>query len=785
MQQPQQGFLLNRHSKDNGDHTEIRLWLTTPQGPARLLIEHERPLFFVEQRQQETVYKTLQQHAIPFEWRSLELTNFAQQRVAAVYFSTIQQHIRAQELLATQDIEVLEGDIRLHDRYLMERFAGGSISFIGNAVMQPGFIEYRNAKLKPCDDYLPEFKVLSLDIECAADGQLYSIGLYSDTFAQVLMIGSPEPSDTNIHWVADELALLYALESIITRLDPDIIIGWSVVSFDFRLLIKRAEHHRISFKLGRGKRPISWRDARYETNRGYVTVPGRVVIDGIDALKNATYTFDSFSLEFVSQKLLGRGKKVDDVDHRLQQITDDFRHNKPKLAAYNLEDCRLVWDIFEHTQILDFLRLRGQLTGLELDRNGGWAVALNNLYLPRLHRAGYVAPNLPKSGGLTSPGGYVMDSRPGLYKNVLVLDFKSLYPSIIRTFKIDPLGLLEGLKQPQQAIEGFSGAVFSRDKHILPGIITELWQQRDEAKKIKDQPRSQALKILMNSFYGLLGTSGCRFCDSRLTSSITLRGHAIIQQTTSWIEAQGYQVIYGDTDSIFIWLEDDYEEDQVKQIAQQLAVEINQRWNQKLVDEFQLDNQMEIEFEIHFRRFLMPTIRGSDAGTKKRYAGLSGKGENERLIFKGLETVRTDWSELAKQFQQALYEKVFKDQDPTELIRNTVDATLNGERDHQLVYRKRLRRRLDQYVKNVPPHVRAARLADYQNKKRGKSQRYQNKGWISYVITVAGPEPVEYQTSPIDYQHYIDKQIKPVAEAILPFIGLDFAELISAQTSLF
>ena len=81
--------------------------------------------------------------------------------------------------------------------------------------------------------------------------------------------------------------------------------------------------------------------------------------------------------------------------------------------------------------------------------------------------------------------------------------------------------------------------------------------------------------------------------------------------------------------------------------------------------------------------------------------------------------------------------------------------------------------------------MRAARLADYENKKRGKSQRYQNKGWISYVITVAGPEPIEYQTSPIDYQHYIDKQIKPVAEAILPFIGLDFAELTSAQTSLF
>lgn len=786
MQQAQQGFLLGCHSKDsnNHTHTEIRLWLSTSQGPARLIIEHERPLFFVEQRQQSIVSKTLQQRHIPFEWRALELNNFSHQPVAALYFPTIHHHQRAQEYLRDQAITVLEADIRLHDRYLMERFVGGSLSFIGQPSQQSGFIEYREVKLKP-SDYLPEFRVLSLDLECAAGGELYSVGLYGEDIAQVLMIGKPQPADTDIHWVTDELALLHALETAINQLDPDIIIGWSVVNFDFRLLVKRAERHRIALKLGRGQRTISWRDARHEAGRGYISVPGRVVIDGIDALKNATYNFDSFSLESVSQKLLGRGKKIEDAEHRLQQITHDFRHNKPKLAAYNLEDCRLVWDIFEHTRILDFLRLRSQLTGLELDRNGGWAVALNNLYLPRLHRAGYVAPNLPESGGLNSPGGYVMDSRPGLYKNVLVLDFKSLYPSIIRTFKIDPMGLLEGLKQPEQAIEGFYGAKFSRDKHILPELISELWQQRDEAKRQKDQARSQALKILMNSFYGLLGTTGCRFCDSRLTSSITLRGHEIFQQTAKWIEEQGYQVIYGDTDSIFIWLDGKYDTVEAEKIGRQLAADVNQRWTRQLADQLQLDNQMELQFEVHFRRFLMPTIRGSEAGTKKRYAGLSGHGKNEKLIFKGLETVRTDWSELAKQFQQALYLQIFNDQDPTELIRNTVDATLNGERDDQLIFRKRLRRPLKQYVKNVPPHVRAARLADLENQKRGKALRYQNKGWISYLITVSGPEPLEYRSSPIDYQHYIDKQIKPVAEAILPFIGLKFEDLISAQTSLF
>ena len=353
------------------------------------------------------------------------------------------------------------------------------------------------------------------------------------------MIGEPEPAEDWIEWVEDEAALLHALISAFNAWDPDIVIGWNVVNFDFKLLIKRAELHHIKLRLGRGNANALWRDSRAENEQGFVTLPGRVVIDGIDSLKSATWNFESFSLENVARELLDKGKKVDDVHNRAEAIAEDFANNKPKLAAYNLEDCVLVWEIFEHTNLLDFLLLRSHLTGLELDRFGGSVAAFTNLYLPKLHRAGYVAPNLPIGGGLASPGGYVMNSRPGLYNNVLVLDFKSLYPSIIRTFKIDPMGLIEGLLDTDIAIPGFKEAFFSRDKHFLPDIITELWRQRDEAKKAKDSARSQAIKILMNSFYGVLGSGGCRFYDTRLASSITLRGHEIMQQTARWIEAEG------------------------------------------------------------------------------------------------------------------------------------------------------------------------------------------------------------------------------------------------------
>ncbi|TLM78592.1 DNA polymerase II [Microbulbifer harenosus] len=787
-----QGFLLTRHSFDQRGSTCIHYWLATPEGPVKLVIEGERPVFMVKVADRTQVVEALA--GVPYDWQQLGFQTFGREDAAMLYFPTIDAHRRAQAQLQTRGIEVFEADFRLHDRYLMERFARGGLYFEGLAQAKDGYTEYRNVRLKGAE-VQPDFKVVSLDVECSGQGELYSIGLYGHGVEEVLMVGKPESAETTIHWVDDERALLEALEARIKCLDPDIIIGWSVVDFDFRLLLKRAGRHGLRLKLGRGGTEARWRDGR-EGSQGFVTLPGRVVLDGIDGLKSATYNFESFSLEFVARTLLGRGKDTEDVDNRLAAIEQDFRHNKPKLAAYNLEDCRLVWDIFQHTRLLDYLRLRAQLTGLELDRSGGSVAAFTNLYLPRLHRSRYVAPNLPADGGLASPGGYVMDSRPGLYDNVLVLDFKSLYPSIIRTFKIDPMGLVEGLaegsggepeegRSDESSIPGFRGARFSRDKHFLPDIITNLWAQRDIAKQEQDAARSQAIKIIMNSFYGVLGSGGCRFYDTRLASSITLRGHEIMQQTARWIEELGHQVIYGDTDSTFVWLSGRPSPEEAAAIGKNLAREINTRWQHKLKDELALECELELEFETHYQRFLMPTIRGSEAGSKKRYAGLVVKGGEEKLVFKGLETVRSDWTPLAKQFQTQLYGMVFKGEDPSDYIRETVEKTRAGEMDELLVYRKRLRRKLAQYVKNVPPQVRAARLADELRQQQGLAPRYQNKGWIRYVITLNGPEPVDYCQSPVDYQHYIDKQLKPVADAILPFIDLDFDTLVDGQLGLF
>ncbi|MFT5755661.1 MAG: DNA polymerase-2 [Alteromonadaceae bacterium] len=798
------GFLLTRQSLDREGKICITLWLKTIDGPVKLEISNQQAIFFVEQEYASTVALLLDKARITVtDIKPLLLKTFNEAPVSGIYFNSLRDFYSARDCVKQHNIKCYEDDFRPDERYLMERYITADLAFMGTPAKRSTYTQYQQVKCKPLDKAQSQVKLamVSLDIECSMAGDLYSIGLYSDTCRCVFMIGSAQPNthlrDQEIDyivWVKDEKELLIALLNWIKKTDPDLIIGWNVINFDFDLLQKRYDLHKIKFAIGRDGSSPYWRKNR-NSEQKYIEIAGRVVLDGIDLLKSATYNFPSFSLDNVANTLLGIGKKVDDVDNRLQEITDNFLHDKPALAAYNLEDCRLVWLIFEKTELLQFAMLRSQLTGLEINRVGGSVAAFTNLYLPKLHRSGYIAPNMGDGDSdLISPGGYVMDSIPGLYDNVLVLDFKSLYPSIIRTFKIDPMGLIEGLRDVEQAqgepIQGYDGAYFSRDKHFLPDIIKSLWHERDIAKQDKNAALSQAIKIIMNSFYGILGSTGCRFFDPRLAGSITKRSHALLKTTKTWIEAQGYQVIYGDTDSIFVHVGIDKTLEQSRALGHQLQDLINTKMDKMLADDFNIVSELEIEFETHFSKFLMPTIRGQDIGTKKRYAGMIlNKNEQgiteQHMVYKGLETVRTDWTELAKEFQQTLYKKVFNNQPVEQYIKDMVTCTLAGEFDHKLLYRKRIRRKLNEYVKNVPPHVKAARLADMLNNEQNKALRYQNKGWIEYYMTLNGPQAKEHFSAPLDYQLYIDRQLCVVADAILPFIGTNFAAIIDAQMDLF
>ena len=762
--------------------------MATDAGPLKVLLTGQTSVAFVEARHKVAVQTQLLALA-GVELRELGLKSFQQQAVLGVYAKQFRHMGRLARSLKQVGISLLEADVRPHERYLMERFITAPVSFTGTLDAHGVLLD---AHLKPAPDYRPCLKLVSLDIETTEQGELYSIALEGCGQRQVYMLGAANGDDARVDFdleYCDSRALLLKkLNEWFARHDPDAIIGWNLVQFDLRVLHEHARRLAVPLRLGRGGEEMQWREHGAGNNHFFASAAGRLIIDGIESLRSATWSFPSFSLENVAQTLLGEGKSIATPYQRMDEINRMFAEDKPALARYNLKDCELVRRIFHKTELLIFLLERASVTGLPVDRSGGSVAAFTHLYMPLMHRQGFVAPNLGDRPPQASPGGFVMDSKPGLYESVLVLDYKSLYPSIIRTFLIDPVGLVEGLRHPDdsESVPGFRGARFSRTRHCLPAIVARISEGREVAKREHNAPLSQALKIIMNAFYGVLGSSGCRFFDTRLASSITLRGHEIMQRTRQLIEAQGHAVIYGDTDSTFVWLRRAHDQEEAAQIGRSLVAHVNQWWREHLLAEFGLHSVLELQYETHFRRFLMPTIRGAEEGSKKRYAGLVTRADGtDEMVYKGLETVRTDWSPLARQFQQELYQRIFHRRPYQDYVRQFVQATLAGEHDELLIYRKRLRRPLEDYERNVPPHVRAARIADEYNDQQRRPRQYQRGGWISYVITVAGPEPLEIRSAQIDYEHYISRQLQPVADGILPFVDDDFSTLVGGQMGLF
>ncbi|MBR9729559.1 DNA polymerase II [Shewanella intestini] len=782
------GLVLTREAVMERGRLSLQYYIKTHTGVVKACIQRSHVVCFCEQRH----LAQLQKINIHFTVKALSLKSFNLQPVAAIYLKSSQSLRMLVKEANDLGIKLFETDIKPEHRYLIERFIALEIEMKGDwSVINANQFDVIQAR-KPVTDLVVEnyaLKTVSLDFECSFDSELYSVGLYGHNVNLVIMVGNNTTKtslddECKVIWVANEVDLIHCLISWFNDYDPDIIIGWAVVVFDLALLSKRCELHNIALNIGRNHELMSWKvEGKYRPET--LNLPGRVVLDGIDWLKAAFYQFDSYSLEFVSQQLLGKGKKIDHVDNRAGEITRLFEQDKLSLAQYNINDCKLVWDIFEKTKLLAFALERSKLTGLELGRVGASVAAFNHLYLPHLHRHGFVAPAEPASQGIESPGGYVMNSIPGYFQNVLVLDFKSLYPSIIRTFLIDPKGLVEGSQltaNNEQCVEGFLDAQFSRQSPILPEIIAQLATKREYAKTENNAPLSQAIKIIMNSLYGVLGSTGCVFHDAKLASSITMRGHQIMKLTKQWIEEQGYTVIYGDTDSTFVWIEQPLSANEINNIGKQLAQRITLQWQQWCNKQHNVTSFLELEFETHFTQFIMPTLRGSQEGSKKRYVGeVISKQGSKGLIFKGMEQVRSDWTPLAKRVQLEIYTRFFNKQDVITYLIEEVEALRQGRNQHEIIFKKRLRRDAEQYTAKSSPHVKAALILS----EKKDDLKYSRKGQqVSYLMTLRGAFPYELSPTDIDVNYYIEKQLKPIAEPILALMGKRFENIISNQLSL-
>lgn len=727
-----------------------------------------RPYFYIKKSDLKKALKI-----DDFEHEKTTLKNFERKDVVKINLDVPKQLVELKRKFYEKEIDCFEADIRFVYRYMMDLGIKGTVEIKGN-YEKDEFVDrvYEEAELKPVD-WEPKLKTLSMDIETDRYArEIYSISLVCEDYEKVIIRSDKKLN--NCISVKTEKDLLDTFQKIVLELDPDIITGWNVIDFDFFKLHEKFKQYNIPFHIGRTADNCVIRLQESFFRDSTANIPGRIVLDGIHLLKSSYIKLQDYKLDTASQKFLGETKLIG-PKNKGEEIEEAFKRNPQKLADYNLKDSKMVLEILEKTGVLRLTIKRSLLTGIQLDRVKGSISAFDSLYLRELRKKGYVAPSA-KFGEREEriKGGYVMKSKPGIYDYIIVCDFKSLYPSIIRTFNIDPFTHVPDCKG-KNLIKAPNGACFRKEKGILSDMIQMLWIARDEMKKKNDTTASYAIKILMNSMFGVIANPIFRFHSIDIANAITYFGQHLIKLTAKKIEDKGYEVIYGDTDSIFVNLHVTSESEANKK-GLKIQKEINDFLKDYIKKEYGCENYLELEFEKTYKRFLMPKTRGSEVGSKKRYAGLIVKNGKEKMDFVGLEFVRRDWTGVAKKFQFELLQMIFQKKEVAKYVQKFVKDLKKGKYDDLLIYRKAIRKKLEDYTKTTPPHVKAARML-----KDLKSNI------IEYVLTVNGPEPLEIQKSKIDYEHYIEKQIKPLADSVLSFYDTNFDDIInnSYQKTLF
>jgi DNA polymerase-2 len=740
--------------------------------PCLVIDDRVRPYFFVRATDRDIVERVNPGLDLERE----DLRTFAGEPVLRVTAALPADVPTLRRRLEEAAVRCFEADVRFAYRYLIDHGIRGAMTIEGKAEHHARLGRvYRNPVLAPCR-WVPHLKVLSIDIETSLDGeQVLSIALHTPKFARVLLLHHrvfehAEP-------VHSERGLIRRFVEYVHELDPDVITGWNVVDFDLAVLARVARRHGVRLTVGRTDDVFDRRQESSFTRESRAIVYGRLVLDGLSLMRGAFIRLQDYKLETAAQAFLGRGKLIVG-DHRGAEIQALYEKDPQRLVDYNLEDARLVTEILDHTGLIDLAVERSLLTGMPLDRVSAAIASVDSLYLGVLRKRGVVAPSVAaehREANIT--GGYVMESRPGLYRNVLVFDFKSLYPSIIRTFNLDPLTLIDArapADASEQVLVAPNGARFRRDvRGVLPELVAALAEEREAAKCAHQSVKSNAIKILMNSMYGVLGSGASRLFFPEVANAITHFGQLLIRLAAGFAAERGYAVIYGDTDSLFV---DSAEADPDRALAlgEQLRVEIGAAVAASVRERFACESFLELEFEKLYRRFFLPEVRSGKVGSKKRYAGVLLQADgSEHIEFVGLESVRRDWTEVSKHFQNGLLDLVFHDRPVESFVREFLAALRAGRFDGNLVYRKAVRKDLAAYTKTTPPHVQAAR-----------KQQHASGRLIEYVVTRNGPEPAGEETAPPDYDHYIEHQIKPVADAVLHFLGTDFDRIAGTRRQL-
>jgi DNA polymerase-2 len=731
----------------------------------------QRPHFYIRARDAERV-AAMGAQVVPTEWRT-----FDGQPASRVERELPGDVPALRDTLHAAGVDTFEADVRFASRYLIDRHLKSNCVIEGEAQRGEGVSWiFDDPDVRPAEAVPFEPRVLAFDIETDPQGQrLLAISLYGEGVDEVLIVdGSDREMPERAARCATEHEALEAFCQRVRAFDPDVLTGWNVVDFDLAALARIAARVSHPLQLGRDPAPMRLRRPEGYFGSGQAFIPGRLVLDGIDLLRGAFVRMDDYSLDAVAREVLGEGKALKgDARHRIDEILDDYRHDLPAFAIYARTDARLAYQILAKLNLVPLAFARSQLSGMTPDRVAASIASFDFLYLSELEPLRIAAPSVRSDDARVSAaqhGGHVLEPVAGLHDDVWVFDFRSLYPSVIRTFNIDPLSFVPAAGPDEDLIETPAGH-FRREPAILPRMLDELFPRRETARQRGDAVAAHAIKILMNSFYGVLGTPACRFYNPALANSITGCGREILLWSKRWFEQAGFTVLYGDTDSLFVQAKGGAAPAAAQ--GRDIAAALNADLARHVASTWRVESRLELKFEKLYVKLFLPLARGGTRGASKRYVGLRHDKCIDELEFVGMEVVRRDWTDLAKQVQKELYRRLFAGHPLDEYLADVVRRVRRGELDDRLVYRKNLRKEAEEYTATTPPHVVAAR----------KSTQTQGR-LIRYVMTVAGPEPVDEVQHALDREHYVAKQVRPVAEPVLATLGLDFEEVIGDRRQL-
>ncbi len=691
--------------------------------------------------------------------------------------------------------ETYEYDISTYKRYLIDKRIEpmGWVEVEGRKLGPNGeceTVEVESIKPIEFDKEVP-VDVIVFDTEWVEKGgkeELIMISMASNGFNTVLTTKDWKGREGNVEVMKDEGEMIKRFVDIIDERDPDFICGYNSDGFDFPKLKGKAKEFGAELNIGRDGQPIK------VVGHGRIVsakAKGRVHLDifsFVHHILSSTLRSDVLSLDEVAQELLGIGKVRMDYKEMMDiwQSSEDIK----RIVEYCLHDSFLTLKLAEHIlpQVFSLCRLTGQSPS-DCSRYS-YSKLVETYYMRKAFDDNVVIPNRPKDedmeGRMLAPvykGATVIEPKKGIHSDILVFDFRSLYPTIIVTHNISPETFnCKCCKNGN--VPGTDYCFCKNRKGFIPKNLEGLIKERQRIKKqMTGLPKGSgecrrldnmqyALKIIANASYGYFGFFGARWYKRECGAAVAAWGRYYIQKVIDMAEKEGFEVVYGDTDSLMIKVPDKLVREKVKNVGEGFVKEVNK----------QMPGIIELEFRNVYRGGIFVARKGEAAGAKKRYALVDYDGN---LEVRGFETVRRDWCELSKRLQKEILVTILKEKDPVKAVQTVRDAVKKiregKARLEELTMFEQITRPISQY-ESIGPNVVAARKAI----KRGRSVGVGSV--IAFVITKGlgkisdRAEPVEdVKEGQYDPEYYVEHQILPAAMRVLEALGYNKQEVAGGK----